>query len=108
MRLGEYLVESGYLEVGALYEALSLQQGLPIARVEPESVSWPVAHALPEHAIRQWQVLPFRIAEQNLFVASPEPPRPETADALRIFTSLEIRFHLVTPVEFERLSKALI
>jgi len=28
--------------------------------------------------------------------------------ALKAFTSLEIRFHLVTPAEFERLSKALI
>jgi len=106
--LGEYLVESGQLEIDVLYEALSLQQGLPIARVEPESVPWPVAHTLPEHAIRQWQVLPFRIAAQNLFVASPEPPRAEAVEALRPFTSLEIRFHLVTPVEFERLAKALI
>jgi bacteriophage N4 adsorption protein B len=108
IRLGEYLVESGHLEVDTLYEALSLQQGLPIARVEPESVPWPVAHTLPEHAIRQWQVLPFRIAEQNLFVASPEAPRAETVEALRPFTSLELRFHLVTPREFERLAKALI
>jgi adsorption protein B len=108
MRLGEYLVDSGKLHLDALYEALSLQQGLPIARIEPDSVPWPVAHTLPEHAIRQWQVLPFRIAEQHLFVASPEPPRDETAEALRPFTSLEIRFHLVTPAEFERLSKALL
>jgi hypothetical protein len=28
--------------------------------------------------------------------------------ALRAFTSLEIRFHLVTPAEFERLSNALL
>jgi hypothetical protein len=101
-------VDSGKLHLDALYEALSLQQGLPIARIEPDSVPWPVAHTLPEHAIRQWQVLPFRIAEQHLFVASPEPPRAETAEALRPFTSLEIRFHLVTPAEFERLSKALL
>ena len=86
------------LEMEALYQALSFQQGLPLAQVEPEAVPWPVAHALPEHAIRQWQVLPFRIAEQNLFVASPEAPGAETAEALRAFTSLEIRFHLVTPV----------
>jgi hypothetical protein len=92
----------------ALYEALSFQQGLPLACVEPDAVPWPVAHALPEHAIRQWQVLPFRIAEQNLFVASPEAPGIETLQALRSFTSLEIRFHLVTPPEFERLSKALL
>ncbi len=108
VRLGEYLVGSRRLEMEALYQALSFQQGLPIARVEPEAVPWPVAHALPEHAIRQWQVLPFRVAEQNLFVASPEAPGTEMAQALRSFTSLEIRFHLVTPVEFERLTKALL
>ena len=92
----------------ALYQALSFQQGLPIAQIEPEAVPWPVAHALPEHAIRQWQVLPFRVAEQNLFVASPEAHGTETMEALRLFTSLEIRFHLVTPAEFERLSNALL
>jgi len=108
VRLGEYLVRARKLEVEALYQALSFQQGLPLAQVEPEAVPWRVAHALPEHAIRQWQVLPFRIEEQSLFVASTEPPRAETVEALRPFTSLEIRFHLVTPVEFERLAKALI
>jgi hypothetical protein len=108
MRLGEYLVSARKLEIEALYRALSFQQGLPLAQVEPDAVPWPVAHALPERAIRQWQVLPFRIAERNLFVASPEAPGTATVEALRAFTSLEIRFHLVTPAEFERLSKALI
>lgn len=108
MRLGEYLVDAHKLEIEALYQALSFQQGLPIAQIEPAAVPWPVAHALPEHAIRQWQVLPFRIAEQNLFVASPEAPGPETTQALRAFTPLEIRFHLVTPVEFDRLVNALL
>jgi adsorption protein B len=108
MRLGEYLVASRKLEMETLYQALSFQQGLPLASVEPEAVPWPVAHALPEHAIRQWQVLPFQVAEQNLFVASPEAPGNDTMKALRSFTSLELRFHLVTPAEFERLSKALI
>ncbi len=108
MRLGEYLVGARKLEMEALYQALSFQQGLPLAQVEAETVPWPVAHALPEHAVRQWQVLPFRIEQQNLFVASPEAPGAETAQALRAFTSLELRFHLVTPVEFERLAKALL
>ena len=108
MRLGEYLVGSRKLEMDALYRALSFQQGLPLAQIEPKTVPWQIAHALPEHAVRQWQVLPFRIAEQNLFVASPEAPGPKTAEALRAFTSLEIRFHLVTPAEFERLSNALL
>jgi len=108
LRLGEYLVRSRKLEVEALYKALSFQQGLPLAQVEPQEVSWPVAHALPEQAVRRWQVLPFRVAEQNLFVASPEAPGTAVVEALRAFTSLEIRFHLVTPAEFERLANALL
>ena len=107
-RLGEHLVGSRKLNMEALYQALSFQQGLPLAQVEPDAVPWPVAHALPEQVMREWQVLPFRIAERNLFVASPEAPGPETAQALRSFTSLEIRFHLVTPAEFERLANALL
>ena len=108
VRLGEFLVRSHRLEMPELYQALSLQQGLPLATVKPEAVPWPVAHALPEHCVRQWQVLPFRIAGQNLFVASPEAHGLDTSAALRAFTSLEIRFHLVTPAEFERLSEALL
>src|ERR1700687_2480578 len=53
VRLGEYLVGARRLEIEALYEALSFQQGLPLAHVEPDIVPWPVAHALPEHAVRQ-------------------------------------------------------
>jgi bacteriophage N4 adsorption protein B len=108
MRLGEHLVASRRLSVEAVYEALSFQQGLPLAHIEPESVPWPVAHALPEQAVRTWRVLPFRITEQNLFVASPEPPGTKMTQALQSFTSLEIRFHLVTPAEFERLTEALL
>jgi hypothetical protein len=81
---------------------------LPIAQVQVGSVPWPVAHALPEYAVRRWQVLPFRIAEQNLYLASPEAPATETITALGAFTSLELRFHLVTPIEFHRLAKALL
>jgi len=108
VRLGERLVASRKVSVEAVYEALSFQQGLPIAHIEPQSVPWPVAHALPEEAMRKWRVLPFRVAEQNLFVASPEAPGPEMSQALQSFTSLEIRFHLVTPAEFALLTEALL
>jgi hypothetical protein len=108
LRLGEYLVGARKLEIDALYQALSFQQGLPIAQVEPEEVLSRIARALPEKAIRKWQVLPFRVAEQSLFVVTPEAPEPETTRALRAYTSLEIRFHLVTPVKFESLVNALL
>lgn len=106
--LGEHLVRGGHLSEEALYEALSLQQGLPMGRVDPENVPAAVARALPEHVAREWGVLPFKVAEGNLFLAGARAPSPEMSRALQGFTALEIQFHLVTPTEFETLSAALL
>jgi bacteriophage N4 adsorption protein B len=107
-RLGEHLVRIGLLDDAATYEALAFQQGLPLGHVDTSDVPRRVARALPEQVARQWQVLPFRIAEGSLFLAGPEPPSPEMSAALGSFTALEIRFHLVTPAEFEKLFTALL
>jgi hypothetical protein len=108
MRLGEFLTRSGYLDEDQLYEALSLQQGLPVERIDAREVPAEVARALPRHAVRQWRVLPFRVAEGSLFVAGPEPPSAAMTAALSNFTALPLRFHLVTPSRFERLAEALL
>lgn len=106
--LGEHLVRGGQLTEETLYEALSLQQGLPVGRVEPRNVLKHVAHALPEHVVREWGVLPFKVGEGSLFVASAKLPTREMNASLRCFTALEIRFHLVTPTQFENLTTALL
>jgi hypothetical protein len=107
-RLGEFLVASGTLKEDALYEALSLQQGLPVTHLEVHQVALRVARALPERVVREWRVLAFRVAEGSLLVASPELPTPQRTAAVRPFTALEIRFHLVTPSEYEHLVNALL
>ena len=106
--LGEHLVRGGHLDEDSVYEALSLQQGLPVSRIDPHSISRRVARTLPEHVVRRWRVLPFRVAEGSLFLASPDLPSAEVNTALRCFTALEIRFHLVTPAKFEKLTEALL
>jgi hypothetical protein len=108
VRLGEHLVRTGRLDEDAVYDALGLQENLPVRSLDPREVPRRVAHAIPEQVIRQWRVLPFRIADGALFVASPDVPTEETAAALRSFTALEIRFHLMTPTKFERLTNALL
>jgi len=54
--------------------------------------------------MKRWKVLPYKVAAGHLFVAGSELPSDEMHDALRKFSSLEIRFHLVTPTEFEELA----
>ncbi len=108
VKLGTHLVNSGVLRMDELYDVLSFQQGLPVARIEPSEVRVPVARSLPGHAIRKWQVLPFRIGEGALFVASPDAPAPGLATELAAFTNLELRFHLIPQREFDELTAALL
>ena len=108
MRLGEYLVELGKLSEDELYEALSLQHSLPAGRIEPWVINRNVARSLPRQVVRDWQVLPFRIAAGNLFLASPEIPSDDLSRTLRGFTRLALRFHLITPGNFEELTRELL
>jgi adsorption protein B len=103
VRLGEHLVAEGKLTEEELYEALSLQQHLPLATIEPGKVSRRIARALPAQVASQWKVLPFRIEAGRLDIASPELPAEAMESALRNHTSLEIRFHLITPDRYRHL-----
>ena len=106
--LGAHLIRSGALDEATLYDALSLQQGLPVAHLAPSEVSRRVARALPAPVASQWRVLPFKIAEGALFIAGPDLPRPAMTAAIRPFTALEIRFHLIAPSEYQMLADALL
>lgn len=107
-RLGEHLVLLGIITEDELYEALSLQQSLPAGRLEPWVVSTNIARALPSRVVREWRVLPFRIASGSMFLASPEIPTDALTRTLRGFTRLSLRFHLVTPKNFEELAEILL
>jgi hypothetical protein len=108
VRLGEYLVQRGTISEDELYEALSLQQSLPSGRLEPWVISSHVARALPLRVMRDCRVLPFRISSGNMFLASPEIPTDDLTRILRGFTRLSLRFHLVTPENFEELAANLL
>jgi hypothetical protein len=104
-RLGAYLMRMGLLEESSLYRALSQQQNLPFGLPGPQIASH-ATRALPASIARKWKVLPFRVASGELFLAGPELPSDEMTADLRNFSRLNIRYHLVTPDEFERMAKA--
>jgi bacteriophage N4 adsorption protein B len=101
--LGEHLMGREQLSEDSLYQALSFQQGLPLEQIDAERVPKHIARALPDHVIREWGVLPFRVVEGSLLLASAKLPTAEMSASLLSFTALEIRFHLVTPTRFEDL-----
>jgi hypothetical protein len=104
-RIGEYLVRRGKLSEAELYVALSLQQNLPLAAPDASEISEPATRAVPAEVARRWKVLPFRIVAGQLYVAGPELPSEEMTLDLQRFSKLEVRFHLLTPTDFEELAR---
>ncbi len=104
-RIGEYLVRRGRLSEAELYLALGLQQNLNVGKPGPSEISELATHAVPAEVSRRWRVLPFRIAAGQLFVAGPELPSAEMTEDLQRLSKMEVRFHLVTPTEFEELAR---
>jgi bacteriophage N4 adsorption protein B len=107
-RLVEHLVSSGILAEEELYEALSLQLGLSLERLEPNEVRQNIARSLPARVVREWNVLPVRIESGRLHLASPDIPTDALEAELRRFTRLDIKVQLVTPANFQRLADALL
>lgn len=105
LRIGEYLVRLGKLSEYDLYEALSLQQNLPLGKPDPQTVSLSITRCLPAQISRKWKVLPFKVASGHLYLLGPELPTEEMSREVREFSSLELRFQLVTPTDFEELTK---
>ncbi len=108
LRLGRHLVKLGWVTEDQLAEAVSRQQSLSLGRLSPKDVKTNVARSLPSKVIRDWRVLPFKVEMGNLFLAGPDLPSEEMRRDLRRFTSLDIRFQLITAANFAELTRDLL
>ena len=105
LRLGEYLLFLERVSEENLYRALSVQTGIPLGPPARGEVSRPATRALPVEAARRWNVMPYRIHLGQLHLITPEPPSLEMADELAALSTLDLRFRLVRPAEFQRFSR---
>jgi adsorption protein B len=103
VRIGEHLVQMNLVTEEQLYQALGLQHSLPVCSPQSDLISPEVTRAIPADLARQNRILPFRVVAGQLYVASPEPPNERILNDLRQFWPLEMRFHLVPPNAFQQL-----
>ena len=101
-RLGEYLVRMGLLEESTLYAALAVQHSLPLGA---DAVARAATRALPAAVAQRWQVLPFRVEQGELCLAGTQLPCDEMTREVGRFCRLRVRYHLVTPAEFDHMSR---
>jgi hypothetical protein len=101
LRLGEYLVLQKQLSEENLYRALSSQAGIPVGVPGASEVNSRATHALPVEAALRWKVLPYRVDLGQLHVVTPEVPTEEMTRELSSLSTLQLRYRLVRPAEFE-------
>jgi adsorption protein B len=105
LRLGEYLLQLNKLSEENLYQALSLQAGIPAGPVTRGEVDRLAIRALPAEVARRRKVLPYRVATGQLHVAIADVPSQELARELAGLSALEIRYRLVRPHQFAELAR---
>lgn len=108
LRLGEHLVELGWLTEMELYQALSRQQSLPAIDIEPVEIDRSVARLLPARVVHGLQVIPIGVKAGCLYLATPQVPSEELHAEIARFTRLALRFSLVTPANFRQLCAELL
>ncbi|MGA3025542.1 MAG: glycosyl transferase family protein [Bryobacteraceae bacterium] len=104
--LGEFLVRAGSLSEDEYCEALSLQQGLPAGRIALRDVQRRAVRTLPRTVLSELRVLPYRLQEGALFVATARAPDEAVTTAIHRFTRLRVLFHLTTSSNFQQLERA--
>jgi len=105
-RLGDFLVRTGLLSEETWCKVLSLQQGLPAIHIAPREVERRAVRTLPRAVAGELHVLPFRLVDGALLVATPRAPGEEVSAALQQFTRLRVVFHLTTATNFRQLEHA--
>jgi adsorption protein B len=105
VRLGEYLLHLRKLSEERLYEALSRHAGVELGPPDVEEMNAAATRRLPLSAVRRWKVMPYRIDLGQLHLLTPDVPTAEMARDLAHYSRLELRFRMVRPGEFERLTE---
>lgn len=106
-RLGEYLVDHGLISEQDLCEALSLQQALPVARLEAARIRVDLTRSLPERLQREHALVVIDARDGELHVAAARPPSEQLKAELRRFTGLKLRFWLAAAGEIGRVRATL-
>jgi adsorption protein B len=101
------LLANRLIDEKALCRAMSLQSGLPTARLDPGQVNAQILRSLPVQIERQFGVLPFAVKAGKLLVATAAVPSTEALERVQESTDLPVEFQLVTQSTYKSLCEML-
>jgi type IV pilus assembly protein PilB len=103
-RLGEILVELGWVAPHAVAQALAEQYGLDYVDLADEEVDPDAAALLPEEFARRYQTLPVRFVDSEaVLVAVADPTDAVASDGLQLALGLNVRVAVAAASDLEEL-----
>jgi type IV pilus assembly protein PilB len=100
-RLGQILLELGYVTASQLNEALSVQAGIEQIELVDVSVSAEVIGLVPADLVSKYNVLPLWREDGRLAVAMTDPFQPQVMEDLRLVTGCSIQRYFAEPAQLE-------
>ncbi len=101
-RIGDYLIQQGLVTPQDVAQALSKQFSLPFLTLQEISFQADAVKRIPEQVARRYKVVPVRVDDNRLTIASADPLNVLVTDDLSFLTGLQIELALMTPADIER------
>ena len=105
-RLGEIVTEKGWIDRDDLYSMLARQAGLPYCDLAETPADPEICTLLPEHLVARYRAIPIRrLDDDSLLVGVTDPTDVKIFDDLKLVLDAKLTFALVSPDDFERVSR---
>ncbi len=102
-RLGEILIELGYLNSENLLWMLSEQADIPFVEVRPQMLDSQLINKFPEDVLYNNLILPLYETEDKIYIAVGDPADPRVVKKMKWFTTKEVITSGADPKKIEQL-----
>ncbi len=99
-RLGEILIELGYISEEDFVAVFSEQQGLTWVELDPYFIASSLKELIPKEVAGKYSVLPLLLFNETLMVATPDLLGEEKLKELEEMVHRRIELRIVTPSDF--------
>ncbi|QDT37531.1 GspE/PulE family protein [Stratiformator vulcanicus] len=99
--IGQVAIRMGFVTEDQVTEALAEQFGMSVVNLEETTISAKVLELVPQTMAEIYKVMPFSLQKDILTVAMAEPQNLGVLDDLRNFLGVEVRGAVSTPKQVE-------
>jgi len=102
-KIGEILVEKGWVTAEDIVEVLEYQLGFPRVDLSKYEVNENVVNMLPETIVRRHKIIPINKQDEKLIIAMVDPLNFYAVDDVKLYTKMDLEPVIATESDIEAL-----